>query len=272
VRKLLAYLTDFGLRDPYVGMMKAVAESICPGIRIIDITHGVPKYNVVLGSHILRISRRFFPRGTVYVGVVDPGVGSERRAIAIITEGGNAYVGPDNGLLTPSAFEEGVREVYELIPEKAGLRKISHTFHGRDLFTPAAALISCGVDPSYLGKPLRPEELVMGVKLPKVLGVLKGSVTAEVVYADDFGNIVTSADIKGIQNALGVGLGGLVQVSPDGAKWVDARIVKSFSQVCKGCLAIYEGSYELAEVGVNQGSAYRELRPGDKVFFRRPPK
>ena len=269
MRRLIAYITDFGLRDPYVGMMKAVAKSICPGIEFIDITHEVPKYNIILGSHILRVSRKFFPKGTVYVGVIDPGVGSERKAIAIITEEGNAYVGPDNGLLTPSALKEGVKEVYELIPEKAGLRKVSHTFQGRDLFTPAAALIACGVNPFYLGKPINPNNLVKGVKLPKKPQKLRNSIVAEIIQVDDFGNIITSVSLKAIQKALNVQTGDLVQVSADGMGWRNARIVKSFSQVCIRCFAIYEGSYELVEIGVSQGSAYKELRPGNKVFFRK---
>ncbi len=267
--KLIAYLTDFGLKDPYVGMMKAVAKSLCPEIQFIDITHEVPKYNVTLGSHILRISRKFFPEGTVFVGVVDPGVGSERKAIALITEGGNAYVGPDNGLLTSAAKEEGIKEAYELIPEKAGLRKVSHTFHGRDLFTPAAALIACGVRPTYLGKPISPKELIEGMKLPKEPQKLRHAVVAEVIHADDFGNIITSASLKSIQEFLNAKEGDLIQVSADGVRWREARIVKSFSKVCVGCFAIYEGSYELAEVGVNQGNANKELMPEARIYFRK---
>jgi len=272
MRKLIAYLTDFGLKDPYVGMMKAVAKSLCPEIQFIDITHGIPKYNVTLGSHVLRISRKFFPEGTVFVGVVDPGVGSERKAIALITGWGNAYVGPDNGLLTPAAKEEGIKEAYELIPQKAGLRKVSHTFHGRDLFTPAAALIACGVSPAYLGKPIDPNELIEGMKLPKEPQAIKDTVVAEVIGTDDFGNMITSASLKSIQELLNVREGDIIQVSADGVRWREAKIVKSFSQVCIGCFAIYEGSYELAEVGVNQGNASKELMPEARIYFRHPVK
>lgn len=135
---IISLLTDFGLLDPFVGEMKAVILSICPDARIIDITHQVQKFDVRLGSFLLAGAAPYFPAGTVHVGVVDPGVGSSRRAIVVETARA-VYVGPDNGLLVPAAQREGILHVYELTNRSLMREEVSATFHGRDVFAPAAA-------------------------------------------------------------------------------------------------------------------------------------
>ncbi|MCD6323933.1 MAG: S-adenosyl-l-methionine hydroxide adenosyltransferase family protein [Desulfurococcales archaeon] len=271
--KVIAFLTDFGLSDAYVGQMKGVALRICPEAKLADITHGIPKYNVLWGAHILRISRRYFPKGTVFVGVVDPGVGSERKAVAIVGEEGNVYVGPDNGLLYPSAAEEGIKAVYELNPEKAGLPEIAHTFHGRDLFTPAAALIACGVNPASIGRRLSADDLVKLPKIPRKPKVMGEAVRARVVYVDGFGNIITDMGTSELRNYLGVKLGGIVQISFDGGRtWVSVKYGRTFSDVPEGSLVLYEGSHGLIEIAVNRGNAALALNPARDVLMKKAAK
>ncbi|RLG84461.1 MAG: hypothetical protein DRO18_07060, partial [Thermoprotei archaeon] len=163
---VIALMTDFGLKDPYVGMMKAVILSINPNAVIVDLTHDVPKYNVILASHILKVSYRYFPKGTVFVVVVDPGVGSRRRPI-IISSRNYLFVGPDNGVLIPAAKDDGLLNAYEINIKIAGLKEISHTFHGRDIFAPTAAYLSLGMLPDVLGHRLSPDELISTAELPE---------------------------------------------------------------------------------------------------------
>ena len=269
--RLVGLLTDFGIKDPYVGMMKAVAYRICPDLKIVDITHNVPKYNILLGSHILRIVQKYSPPRTVFVGVVDPGVGSSRKPIILISGTGNIYIGPDNGLLVPAAEDEGIKEAYIIRTEVAGLRNISGTFHGRDIFMPAAALIACGVKPSSLGKKLELQELHRGERFPLAPSLENGALKVRVLHVDDFGNIITSIDSKMLQEKLEIGLGEPIELSVNKDTWFEAKYVKSFSHVCKGCLAVYEGSYNLIEVAVNLGNAASKLnaKTGNSIYIRK---
>jgi len=269
MRPLIALLTDFGLSDPYVGMMKAVIKTINPEAEIIDITHDVPKYNIRLGAHILKVVSKYLPPNAIVVGVVDPGVGSERRSV-ILTSKKHVYVGPDNGLLISAAMKEGLNEAYVINEKIAGLPNPSPTFHGRDIFAPAAAWISKGVRPDSLGVRIDPNELVMVDTLPKPVTSKGNIVGVEVVHIDGFGNIITSASLKQIMDALSLTYGSRVDVSADGVKWYPAEIVKSFSHVSRGSFAVYQGSYELAEVAVFMGSAAEVLRPAGRILLRNP--
>ncbi len=268
MKALIALITDFGLNDPYVGMMKGVIKSIAPEAEIVDLTHGISKYNIRLGAYVLKVASKYFPRGTVFVGVVDPGVGSERRAIIIVGKL-HTYVGPDNGLLYAAAEAEGIEGAYE-IGEVAALPNPSPTFHGRDVFAPAAALIAKGVKPENLGRRLSKDELVKVDVLPKPVCSRGNIVGVEVVHIDGFGNIITSATLDQLMNELDVGYGDKLDVSADGVKWYPAKVVKSFSHVSRGSLAVYQGSYELAEVAVFMGSAADLLKPTGRVLLRKP--
>ncbi|RLE51072.1 MAG: hypothetical protein DRJ21_00870, partial [Candidatus Methanomethylicota archaeon] len=137
-RDIIAILTDFGLRDPYVAIMKGVILSIAPHVKIIDITHEVEKFNVKQGAFILASVVRYFPRNTIYLCVVDPGVGTKRRPIIVETNR-STFVGPDNGILMLAAHSEGILRVIEIRNPKYMLKGRSSTFHGRDIFAPAAA-------------------------------------------------------------------------------------------------------------------------------------
>src|SRR5208283_1358176 len=140
----IALLTDFGYRDHYVGAMKGVIASIAPDARIIDITHGIAAQSVTAGAIALAQSWRFFPKRTVFLVVVDPGVGTARLPIAIETKTGARFVGPDNGVMSLAAKEVGIRHIVELRDPKYRLGNVSSTFHGRDIFAPAAAWLSKG--------------------------------------------------------------------------------------------------------------------------------
>ncbi len=259
--KVIALLTDFGYIDAYVGQMKAVVLRLCPEAKVIDITHGVPKYDVLWGSHLLRVSRKYFPKGTVFVGVIDPGVGSERRGIIIEGAEGNTYVGPDNGLLYPSAAEEGIKAVHELTPKKWGLREIGKTFHGREVFAPAAALVACGVSPASLGSEVSSEDLVKQPSLPQPPEIIGDSLRTEVVHIDSFGNVITALSSLHLRELLNIELGDCVEVSGDGGRsWILARYGGTFSDVPEGEYVLYEGSHELIELGMNKGNAATELK------------
>ena len=187
MQKIIALLTDFGVRDAYVGIMKGVMAGISPDVRLIDITHNVDPQHVRQAAFILRNSYHYFPKGTVFLAVVDPGVGSMRKPIAACA-GGYAFVGPDNGVLTYTLDLLGKADSVELQNTKYWLPEVSQTFHGRDIFAPVAAHLVEGVSLHELGDPLshitrlpRPELTIQGKR-----------VVGEVMHIDHFGNIITS--------------------------------------------------------------------------------
>lgn len=264
MRPLIAVLTDYGIKDHYVGHLKAVIKLVCPEAEVIDLTHDVPKYNIVLASHILKITRKYLPKKTVVLAVVDPGVGSSRRNIIIETRE-HVYVGPDNGLLIPATIDENPI-AYEIDVSKVRIGKVSHTFHGRDIYAPTAAVIACGVSPESLGSQLRYEELV---KPPAELGwveAVEEGLKAKIIHVDDFGNLITSISREVLEGALKVRVGDRVGISTDFKTWHEARYVESFSHVREGELAVYEGSYELIEIAVYMGRAADLLRSAEIVL------
>jgi len=264
VRPLIAILTDYGLRDHYVGHLKAVIKLVCPEAEVIDITHDIPKYNVALASHIIKISKRYLPKKTVILAVVDPGVGGPRRNVVIETRD-RVYVGPDNGLLTPAASDEDPR-AYEIDVDKVRIGRISHTFHGRDIYAPTAALIACGVSPESLGHPLPFDVLV---KPPVEFGrgkIIKEGLKTSVVHVDDFGNIITSLSKEALEEGLKIRVGDKVALTTDLKTWYEARYVESFSHVGVGELAVYEGSYELIEVALYMGRAADLIKGAEIVL------
>jgi len=265
---VIALMTDFGLKDPYVGMMKAVILSINPNAVIVDLTHDVPKYNIVLASHILKVSYKYFPKGTIFVVVVDPGVGSRRRPI-IISSRNYLFVGPDNGVLVHAAKDDGLLNAYEINIKIAGLKGISYTFHGRDIFAPTAAYLSLGMLPEVLGRKLSPDGLVSTTELPEEPIISAEGIKLKVIHIDDFGNLILNTNIERFMKSLGVSYGDEVIVKVRGKEY-KALIVRTFSEVCRGCLAVYEGSFRLVELAKYLGSASRDLgiNVNDYLIFR----
>jgi len=147
---IITLLSDFGLKDPYVAEMKAVILSICPEASIVDISHDIEKFDIRMGAFVLASAAPYFPQSTIHIAVVDPGVGTKRRPIIVETKRA-FYVGPDNGLLMLSARKEGVRHVYDISNPHYMLPQVSRTFHGRDIFAPAAAHLAKGHPPSKFG-------------------------------------------------------------------------------------------------------------------------
>jgi S-adenosylmethionine hydrolase len=186
-KPLITLLSDFGLRDPYVAEMKAVILSICPDASIVDVSHEIEKYDVRMGAYTLARVAPYFPEGTIHVAVVDPGVGTERKTIIVETKR-SFYVGPDNGLLMLSAQKEGVVNVYEVTNRKYMLKTVSKTFHGRDIFSPAAAHLAKGVQASDFG-PEVSNPIVPSFTKPLTLD---REIRGEVIHVDGFGNIVTN--------------------------------------------------------------------------------
>ncbi len=186
---VIAFLTDFGLSDGYVGVMKGVALSIAPQARVLDITHDISPQDIEAGAWVLATSYRYFPEGTIFACVVDPGVGSARRPVAVHA-GKWYFVGPDNGLLSYVIAEQPVHEAVALANAAYRLAQVSHTFHGRDIFAPAAAHLARGVSIGELGQAVDPAELqVFSIAAP---ALQEGRIQARVVHIDHFGNIVTN--------------------------------------------------------------------------------
>ena len=190
-----ALLTDLGTRDPYVASMKGVILGIAPATQLVDISHQVARHDVREAAYDLFISYRYFPSQTVFCCVVDPGVGSDRRAVALELGdddlGPYYLVGPDNGLFTGAVLGMTVRRAVSLESPAYQLPKISKTFHGRDIFAPAAAHLAAGVELSALGPEVAPDTLVsLSWTTPRVKE--GGGWEADVIHTDQFGNLVTN--------------------------------------------------------------------------------
>ena len=192
---IVTLTTDFGTRDGYVGEMKGVLATRAPGARPMDVTHALPAGDVLAGAWVLERVWSRFPEGTVHLAVVDPGVGSERRAVAVRALG-RWLVAPDNGLVTLAAGPGEVEAVRRLDPGRVALEPLSDTFHGRDLFAPAAARLAAGADPSELGPALDPERLVR-LELPAPRRE-DGWLTGTVRHVDRFGNLITDLPVEAL--------------------------------------------------------------------------
>ncbi|MBN3040542.1 MAG: SAM-dependent chlorinase/fluorinase [Candidatus Omnitrophica bacterium] len=189
--KIIALLTDFGLKDQYAGLMKAVILGINPKARIVDISHNVRAHDIKEAAFLLSASFKYFPRRSIFVVVVDPGVGSERRPIIIKTK--NYYfIGPDNGVLSLAAREDGIKAVRAVENKNFFLSKVSSTFHGRDIFAPAAAYFLKGRPFACFGRQIR---VIKEISFPQPK-ISKSKITAEVIHADRFGNLVTNMKEK----------------------------------------------------------------------------
>lgn len=258
---IITLLTDFGLRDPYVAEMKGVILDICPSANIVDVSHDIEKFNVRSGAFVLASASQFFPKGTINVAVVDPGVGTERPGLCVETSRG-FLIGPDNGVLVLAARTQGIEHVRVIENSKYFLPEVSHTFHGRDIFAPVAAHIANGVNPLKIG----PETSKMVV--PTFVKTVKGrkSVTGEVLYLDSFGNAITNITKKDLE---GVGLCQKSRLRVDGIQ-ARLRFCKAYGEVEVGEPLALIGSHGFLEISVNQGDASKDfgLKIGDKITFR----
>ena len=254
----LAIITDFGYRDHYAGTMKGVIASIAPAAPLIDITHGVPAQSVVAGAIALRESWRHFPPRTVFLAVVDPGVGTARAPIAIETRAGARFVGPDNGLLWLAANQAGIKRIVKLTSPRHRLISVSATFHGRDIFAPAAAYLWRGTPISALGPALRSTSIVQ-LDLPRPVESAR-SVRGEVIYVDGFGNLVSNIDRRTAEQFATRFRHKSLSVRIRGGAAM--RILNAYGDAPKGVpLAIF-GSFGLLEVAIRDGNAAMHFAAG----------
>ena len=194
--KTITLLTDFGLKDPYVGIIKGVILSINPDVRIIDITHDVEPQDIREGAFLLKEYYQYFPRGSIHLAIVDPTVGSKRRAL-MLNKDGHVFVGPDNGIF--SLLIESDTESYTITNRDFMLKQISSSFHGRDVFAPIAAHVSHGLHPLALG-----EKVIDLVCLTNIYpDIINAVLTGEVVRFDRFGNAITNIDIETFNDFTG---------------------------------------------------------------------
>lgn len=249
---IITLTTDFGLRDPWVGSIKGTVLSINREATVVDISHGVSPHNVMEGAFVLGQAYATFPKGTIHVAVVDPGVGGERRGVAVETER-YIFVGPDNGIFTFALEDEEVRTVVALTRADFFLPTVSDTFHGRDVFAPVAAHISLGKELRRFGGEIQGG--LVTLELPKV-ETDKSLVKGEVVYVDNFGNLVTN--IRGCEVAAFADAGIEVDIG-----WVKIDgISKSYSSVKAGEVVAIVGSLGLIEVACAMESAAARLAVG----------
>lgn len=259
---IITLLTDYGIRDSYVAEVKGAVLKILPDATIVDISHDLGNYSIDEGAFHLARSVPYFPEGTVYVGVVDPTVGSERKAI-IIQARGAFLVGPDNGLLAPAAERLGVEKVFEIANRELLPRKVSDVFDGRDTFGPAGALLAKGVPPEEFGP-----EISDYVRIPAYEPRVDGrTVEATVIHVDGFGNLVTNVTYD-VLNRIGAKDGSTFKMDASGKSYV-LPYVRRFSAVPEGepLLLVAGGMY--LEFAVNQGNARERLGldKGDKTFM-----
>jgi S-adenosylmethionine hydrolase len=244
-RPTVALLTDFGTRDHYAGTLKGVMLGICPDATLVDIGHDVPAHDVLAGALELAACYRYFPRGTIFLVVVDPGVGSSRRGIAADT-GDYKFVAPDNGVLSAVFRESPPKKVVELTERKYALPTVSRTFEGRDRFAPAAAYLAKGIALVSLGKSIANYQVI---DLPAPAAG-EHELIGEVVRVDRFGNLITNIDRRAFDQfaaarSMAIDIGG--RDVP--------RIVATYAEAPPGELCALFGSTDHLEVAINAGDA-----------------
>jgi S-adenosyl-L-methionine hydrolase (adenosine-forming) len=248
---VITFLTDFGLQDDFVGTCHGVMKRIAPGVDVIDVTHGIRPGRILQGALVLQNALPYMPVG-VHLAVVDPGVGGVRRPLALRDAERRFHVGPDNGLLLLAADRfGGVAEAHELANPAYALESVSHTFHGRDLFSPAAAHLALGVELGELGPPIDPDALVR-LELPEPeIGTSR--IRATVLGVDRFGNVALNLGRDHLAQASIV-TGTQIEIRSKGNRFF-AVAARTFADARPGDLILYEDSYSNAAVAVSQGSA-----------------
>jgi len=245
---LITLTTDFGLADPYVGIMKGVMLSISPAVHIVDISHQVPPQDIACGAYTIAATYRYFPPGTVHVVVVDPGVGSDRRGIAVWTPAGT-FVAPDNGVLTYVFDQEVQCKAVELTESAYWLSPTSATFHGRDIFAPVAAHLASGLPLSSLGPPAAN---LTRIPISRPLHHPDGTIEGRIIHIDRHGNLITNIPWQPDptrDRSVEVAVAGQVIRS----------VSHTFSSVGIGEWVAYVGSGGTLEIAIREGNAAQTL-------------
>ena len=254
---MITLTSDFGLKDPYVAEMKGVILSIHPKATLVDITHEVEKFNIRMAAFMLSSAAPYFPDGTVHLAVVDPEVGTRRRAIVVESLKG-FFVGPDNGILMLAARTQDIKHIYELTNPKLKFSKISGTFHGRDIFAPASAYLDKGIQPSEFGPEIKDPVQPAFTQIEKDAD----SVIGEVLNIDGFGNIITNMTQKDLaDNAIETINVQLPQAT------LKLKFAKTYAEAKQQQPITLVGSHGFLEIALNQGDAAKKfnVKVGEKI-------
>jgi S-adenosylmethionine hydrolase len=262
--RFVSFLSDFGVADDFVGACHGVIKRIAPDVEIIDVTHGIAPQAVLQGALILRNTLRYMPAG-VHLAVVDPGVGSTRRPVIVRDANGDLFVGPDNGLLVPATELAGIESAHELANPAYAIEPVSRTFHGRDLFAPAAAHLALGVEPAELGPPLAPDALVR-LDIPKPV-VAEGVVDASVLYVDRYGTMQLNMT-RDVLDRDCIVPGTRFEIELAGERYY-ATAARTYADARPGEIVLYEDSYRNIAIAINRGSAAEmfSAQPGQQVLL-----
>jgi S-adenosylmethionine hydrolase len=263
---LITFLTDFGLEDDFVGTCHGVMKRIAPEVEIIDITHGIQPHGVLQGAIVLANTLPYLTTG-VHLAVVDPGVGSDRKSIALRSGDGRLFVGPDNGLLMPAAEKlGGIEAAHEITNREYALEPISATFHGRDIFSPAAAHLAQGLALEKLGPTVEPASLAR-IQVPKP-DVTDRRIRACCLYVDRFGNMQLNLTREHVMQ-FGIEPGTQVELELAAERYY-AMAAKTFTDARGGEIILYEDAYENIAIAISGGSAAETLsaEPGADVRIR----
>lgn len=256
---IITLLTDFGTTDVFIGVMKGVILGVNPEAKIVDLSHDIPSYDIQSAAYVLRQASPHFPKGTVHLVVVDPGVGGNRKPIAVQTSEG-IFIGPDNGVFSYIYEAEPRATVFEISARKYRLKNTSPTFEGRDVFAPAAAWITKGISPSKLGDCIvDPAHF----DIPKAKAGEKGKITGEVVYSDRFGNLITNITRDELKPVFSTGKGVIIWIG-------DGKInglKQYYGEARPGELAALMNSDGQLEIFVRESSAKNKtaVKIGEKV-------
>jgi S-adenosyl-L-methionine hydrolase (adenosine-forming) len=263
---VITFLSDFGLADDFVGTCHGVIKRIAPETDVIDITHGIEPQSVVQGALVLASTLPYMPEG-VHLAVVDPGVGSPRRALVLRTGDGRLLVGPDNGLLVPAAERlDGVEAAHEITNREYALDRVSATFHGRDVFAPAAAHLTNGLDPARLGPAIEAESLVRPEIPQPEIGERR--IRAKCLYVDRFGNIQLNLSADQLER-MGVVPGRQIEVELTMDRFY-AVAARTFADARVGDIVLYEDAYRNIALAISRGNAAETfgVRAGMEVRLR----
>ena len=249
MRPVIALLTDFGTADHYAGAMKGVILGICPDVTLVDITHDIPAHDVLAGALELAATYKYFPAGTIFVAVVDPGVGSARRGVAADT-GDYRFVAPDNGVLTQVLREAPAKKIVELTERRYARPPVSRTFEGRDRFAPAAAWIAKGTQFAALGRPVAD---IQKLDIP-LAEIGADTVRGVILRVDRFGNLVTNIDRKTVER-----LGQSSAITIDAGGQRISRLVATYAELPSTGVGALFGSTDHLELAAPSASAADRL-------------
>lgn len=270
ILSMITLTTDFGLADEYVGVMKGVILSRAPETRIVDISHGIPAHDIHRAAGILRAAYAYFPKGTIHVVVVDPGVGGTRKII-LVRAAGHLFLAPDNGVLSPFLTNDSFEAAHAVECEEFFLKPTSNTFHGRDIMAPVAAHLATGLAASKVGTSLKRQSLVQLAAPATTLDAGGQTINGAVTGVDHFGNLLTNIHYDDFLKFTPYNIDGdwqaTVKITIKDQTLTGLK--KSYAEVAAGELLILFGSRGFLEIAANRDSAARRLAagPGEKVIL-----